>query len=127
MVGKVIISKANIRGLNDDMYFFDHHYYWAWGLFFDNPSNMFELNHMPAIALAEKEDVARIVLGRFKKSFKLADIKEGDRVVVMTDRHGQHLAIGKIGKDCWIDLRYDKFRVMNFNQLRIVPTELVIY
>lgn len=122
---KINIATARITGLTEPPYYFDHHCYYAWDIVFQDAST-FAFNNLPSIKVGETEEEGEIFCNILKENFKRAHIYDGDKVAVIFGNDGYILAIGKPGKDVWIDTN-DKFKVKNFKQLNVVITSLKVY
>ena len=121
---EINIATAKIEGLTKPPYYFDHHCYYAWGITFTNTSTLF-FNNLPFIRVGNTEEEGEIRCNEIKEVFKQANIHNGSKVAVLFDDIGEVIAIGKIGKDVWIDVR-DNFTKKTFADLNIVITSLKV-
>lgn len=124
---RIVIATAEIKGIDKDPYYFEHHCYWAWSLMFENPSNLLSFNNMPVIALSCDEDEAREICDTWKKAFEKANIHEGDKVVLICNTKGEILAIGATYSDIWVDVYQNKFTVKTFKELKLNVSSLRVW
>ena len=124
---RIVIATAEIKGIDKDPYFFDHHCYYAWSLMFENPSNLMAFLNKPVIYLSHEEEEANKVCAEFKNAFKEANIHEGDRVVLICNTKGNILAIGATYSDKWVDVYQDKFTVKTFKELKLNVSSLKVW
>lgn len=121
---EINIATAEIEGLAKPPYYFEHHCYYAWGITFNKPSTLIFRN-LPYIPLGNTEEEAEIRCKEIKAVFKNANIHNGDKVAILFDDIGEIIAIGRVAKDVWIDVR-DNFTKKTFAQLNIVITSLKV-
>lgn len=121
---KINVATAQIRGLTESPYYFEHNCFYAWKIMFSNPSTLF-LN-LPVIKVGNTKEEGEIFCNQLKKNFNEAHIYEGNKVAVIFEDGGCILAIGNIGEDAWIDAN-DKFVKKTFAELNIDIKSLKVY
>ena len=94
------ITTANIRITN--LYWFGHHCYHAFDIWFDNASTCL-LDNIIAIAAGHNEEESEQFLNSVKQHFSNAGISNGDSVSILYTGT-RALAIGIPGKDLWVDV-----------------------
>lgn len=119
---RIGITSATIEGLDKKPYHFKEKCCWAWNLLFsDRPSTFLNLC---AMYMGKNKTEALETYYSFKNTFTDNFIFDGDRVAVIYDDAGI-VAIGKNGKDSWIDVR-DKFKEKTFKELNLIIESLVV-
>lgn len=122
---QINIATARIKGLKEPPYYFGCQCYYVCDIMFEDTSTML-LKNLPFIKVGNTEKEGKVFCDQVKKNFNKARIYDGDKVAVIFRDDGRVLAIGKIGKDVWFDIR-DKFAKKTFAELNIVITELEVY
>lgn len=123
---RIVIATAEIKGLDKEPYYFNHHCYWAWSIMFENPSSLLAFRNLPVIYLACEEKEANEVCKQFKKAFEKANIREGDTVALICNTKGDILAIGRSYSDIWVDVYQDRFTVKTFKELKLNISSLKV-
>ena len=122
---QICIATAQIRGLNDSPYYFEHHCFYAWRIIFLKPSTI-RIDNLPVIPVGETKEEGEKFCNQLKQNFREALIHEGEKVAVIFEDDGQVLAIGSLGSNLWIDTR-DKFVKKTFKELNININSLKVY
>ena len=124
-IRKIHLALVNIHGLNSEPYYFSHRCFYVWGIMFSN-APVFALNNMPYIKVGDTPDEAKRYCNKIKCNFSKAMINDGDSVAVIFGNDGCARAIGRLGKDLWIDVT-DNFSIKTFKQLNVSITSLTVH
>ncbi len=114
---KIGVATARIKGLDNSPYNGVTGIFWP--IFLTDFSTI-GCSFLPLPHFTREEECNKI-----KEAFCNIGIKDGDKISIMFKQDGNIIAIGAIGKDCWIDLR-DNFTTKTFSELNIVITSLYI-
>ena len=124
---RIVIATAEIKGLDKEPYYFNHHCFWAWSIMFENPSSLLAFRNLPVIYLAYEEKEANEVCKQFKKAFEKANIHEGDTVALICNTKGDFPSIVLIATSRLVlvdnnQAKYHLFQVGKADNKRALPS-----
>lgn len=79
--------ETQIFGLNDNPYFISQFNYWAMDISFSN-NYLLNVNNIIALFLGESMNEANFSISNIHDNFEMANIHEGDNVIIDIDPYG---------------------------------------
>ena len=115
MPKRITIGTSRIEGLTYEPHYDEENHYFYWKFTFTD-SSMLLYQDLSFVCIGDDREAAKGHYAEVCEKLRACDIREGEKVAVLSEDDGKVIAIAGIGEETWIDVK-DWYTLKSFKDL----------